>query len=121
MIINNQFMLSERSSSYGCTQEVWRTRERRQSKLVSRVSHLPAPGGGKIRDPGNEVGVRVTRGTAKNNSSLSLRNCVTLWENSENCSVLKQNGLLNNTFKKSTLQINIYRCKEESSRLQSLS
>ena len=29
--INNWFMLSVRTSSYGCTREVWRAREKRKS------------------------------------------------------------------------------------------
>ena len=31
LLFNNWFMLSVRISSYGCTREVWRTREKRKS------------------------------------------------------------------------------------------
>ena len=33
---------------------------RSKNNLVPRVSHLPAQAGGKMRDPGNEVGARIT-------------------------------------------------------------
>ena len=33
---------------------------RSKNNLAPRVSHLPTQAGGKMRDPGNEVGARIT-------------------------------------------------------------